>query len=91
MKVSSKEYKSKIAGSCSHWTLQGEENLSDLIHHSDRGIQYCCDQYVTLLQMHNITISMTEDYKPTDNAIAERVNGTIRTELIYRKSYPNSG
>lgn len=64
--------------------MKGDEDLSGLVHHSDRGIQYCCDPYVALLQKHHIAISMTEDYKPTDNAIAERVNGTIKTELVYR-------
>ena len=48
-----------------------------LIHHSDRGVQYCCNQYIDRLQAIKATISMTEDYKPTDNAIAERVNGII--------------
>lgn len=62
----------------------GKDDLSGLIHHSDRGTQYCCNAYVELLCSHNITISMTEDYKPTDNGIAERVNGIIKTELIYR-------
>ncbi|MCO7111750.1 integrase core domain-containing protein [Bacteroides uniformis] len=50
------------------------------IHHSDRGVQYCCDPYVALLQKHGIAISMTEDYKPTDNAVAERINGIIKAE-----------
>lgn len=59
-------------------------DLEGLIHHSDRGVQYCCDEYVKELNEHKITISMTEDYKPTDNAIAERVNGIIKTELLYR-------
>ena len=59
-------------------------DLSGLIHHSDRGVQYCCDKYVKELTDHNIQISMTEDYKPTDNAIAERANGIIKTELLYR-------
>ena len=59
-------------------------NLEGLVHHSDRGVQYCCDEYVKELNDHKITISMTEDYKPTDNAIAERVNGIIKTELLYR-------
>ena len=63
----------------------GGGDLPDLIHHSDRGIQYCCDLYVEELQKHKIQISMTEDYKPTDNAIAERVNGTIKGESIYRQ------
>lgn len=61
----------------------GKSDLTGLIHHLDRGVQYCCDMYVEELQKHNIRISMTEDYKPTDNAIAERVNGTIKTERIY--------
>lgn len=40
-----------------------------------------------MLQRHNITISMTEDYKPTDNAIAERVNGIIKVESVYRQRF----
>jgi transposase InsO family protein len=68
----------------------GRDDLQGLIHHSDRGIQYCCDAYVGELNRHHISISMTEDYKPTDNAIAERVNGTIKTEVVYReKRYRN--
>lgn len=63
----------------------GKSKLDGLIHHSDRGVQYCCDAYVHTLEEHHIKISMTEDYKPTDNAIAERVNGTIKTEVIYRE------
>ena len=63
----------------------GGGDLSGLIHHSDRGVQYCCDLYVEELQKHNIQISMTEDYKPTDNGIAERVNGIIKGESLYRQ------
>ena len=63
----------------------GGGNLSGLIHHSDRGVQYCCDLYVGELQKHNIQISMTEDYKPTDNGVAERVNETIKYESTYRQ------
>lgn len=61
----------------------GMSDLSGLTHHSDRGGQYCCNAYVEELQLHHIAISMTEDYKPTDNAIAERVNGIIKTESVY--------
>ncbi len=63
----------------------GGGELSGLIHHSDRGIQYCCDLYIEELQKHKIQISMTEDYKPTDNGIAERVNGIIKGESVYRQ------
>ena len=61
----------------------GSEVLTGLIHHSDRGVQYCCDAYVSMLKEHGITISMTEDYKPTDNAIAERFNGILKVESVY--------
>lgn len=62
--------------------------LEGLIHHSDRGVQYCCNQYVERLRKIQATISMTEDYKPTDNAIAERVNGIIKQEWLYRMKRP---
>jgi len=45
-----------------------------LIHHSDRGIQYCSDAYQKQIEKYNITASMTESYDPYANAIAERVN-----------------
>ena len=61
------------------------DELKGLIHHSDRGVQYCCNAYTDELKKYGIRISMTEDYKPTDNAIAERVNGILKTEVIYRE------
>ena len=67
--------------------MKGSEVLAGLIHHSDRGVQYCCDAYVAMLKAHGISISMTEDYKPTDNAIAESVNGKIKVESVYRKRF----
>lgn len=57
-----------------------------LIHHSDRGIQYCCDAYVKLLLHHQINISMTQSGSPYDNAIAERVNGILKTEYGLRQT-----
>lgn len=65
--------------------MGGRECLTKLIHHSDRGVQYCCDAYVAMLKSHGTTISLTEDYKPTDNAIAGRVNGILKTEGVYPK------
>ncbi len=53
-----------------------------LIHHSDRGVQYCCDAYVKLLTDEKIKISMTENGDPLENAIAERVNGILKQELL---------
>lgn len=52
-----------------------------LIHHSDRGSQYCCKEYVELLTENNIAISMTDNGDPYENAIAERVNGILKTEF----------
>lgn len=59
-----------------------------VIHHSDRGIQYCSTAYIQLLQQHNALISMTQNGDPYENAIAERVNGILKTELI-SKYYDN--
>lgn len=53
-----------------------------LIHHSDRGLQYCCDDYQKLLAKSRIRCSMTESYDPYQNAIAERVNGILKQEFI---------
>ncbi len=53
-----------------------------VIHHSDRGIQYCSSEYVSLLQKSNALVSMTQSGDPLENAIAERVNGILKTELI---------
>jgi len=52
-----------------------------LIHHSDRGSQYCSKLYVDRLKAGQVTISMTESGSPYDNAIAERVNGILKTEF----------
>ncbi len=52
-----------------------------MIHHSDRGSQYCSHHYVEILLKNKIAISMTENGDPYENAIAERVNGIIKTEF----------
>jgi transposase InsO family protein len=54
----------------------------NVIHHSDRGIQYCCDEYTTLLNKHGVKISMTEDNHIYENAMAERVNGILKDEFM---------
>jgi len=53
-----------------------------LIHHSDRGFQYCSPEYTDVLDDNNINISMTTKYDPYENAIAERVNGILKQEFI---------
>jgi transposase InsO family protein len=58
-----------------------------LIHHSDRGIQYCCDAYVNCLKENNIAISMTQNGSPYENALAERVNGILKKELGLNRTF----
>lgn len=53
-----------------------------LIHHSDRGIQYCSYAYVKLLKSHKIEISMTESGDPLENPVAERINGILKDEYL---------
>jgi len=60
-----------------------------LIHHSDRGVQYCSAPYVELLTSHGIEISMTENGDPYENAQAERVNGILKEEYLNDYSVDN--
>ena len=90
-------YSKKIMGWCLSPSLHADATISalqmairnagcdlkGLIHHSDRGCQYCCEKYVKLLQNNGIEISMTQDGDPRDNAIAERLNGILKTEWLY--------
>jgi len=62
--------------------LKEPESHFQLIHHSDRGVQYCHHKYVKLLQDYYIKISMTESGDPLENAVAERVNGIIKEEYL---------
>ena len=59
-----------------------KRSKKELIHHSDRGVQYCSTDYVKLLQENNIEISMTESGDPLENAVAERINGIIKGEYM---------
>jgi transposase InsO family protein len=60
--------------------LRGRENLKGLIHHSDRGSQYHCTEYIKLLKDHDIKISMCKE--AWENAYAERINRTIKNEYL---------
>ena len=89
-------YSRKIMGWCLSPTLHAEYTLkalemairnagcclTGLIHHSDRGCQYCCERYVSLLKSSGILISMTQSGDPLENAVAERVNGIIKNEWL---------
>ncbi|MWN76154.1 IS3 family transposase [Labilibaculum sp. A4] len=86
-------YSKKIVGWCLWPDLTSEGALKalkmaisiegikqGLIHHSDRGIQYCCNDYANYLKGSEIDISMTEKGDPYENAIAERINGILKHE-----------
>ena len=60
---------------------QRNDKTLPLIHHSDRGVQYCCHAYVKLLQKNKVQISMTQTGDPLENAVAERINRTIKEEF----------
>lgn len=63
-------------------TLGDDPSFFSMIHHSDRGIQYCSKEYVRLLECNGIRISMTENGNPLENPIAERINGIIKNEYL---------
>ena len=60
-----------------------------LIHHSDRGLQYCSNEYQKVLNDHGIKPSMTEKYDPYENAIAERINGILKQEFDIARNIKN--
>lgn len=68
---------------------QSKGSLKGLIHHSDRGVQYCCGDYIELLTLHHIQPSMTEHSDPLENPIAERINLTLKDEFMdnYKEGY----
>ena len=67
--------------------IESESPETGLIHHSDRGVQYCSRNYVQLLNTNKAEISMTESGDPRENAIAERVNGILKDEWINDLSF----
>ena len=91
-------YSRKIVGHClsENYSVKGpiealkkalQENKVErgLIHHSDRGVQYCSKQYTSILKKKKAVISMTENGSPYENAMAERVNGILKTELLLKR------
>jgi transposase InsO family protein len=60
-----------------------------VIHHSDRGIQYCCPDYSNLAEKLHFRLSTTQQYDPYENAVAERVNETLKYEYGLNKRVPN--
>jgi len=67
--------------------MKGKNDLLGLIHHSDRGIQYCSNLYTGLLTENKIEISMSEKGNPYENAVAERINGILKEEFLLGESF----
>ena len=95
-------YSRRIVGYCLYPTLQKEGPVAalkmalsslpatvagSLIHHSDRGRQYCCDAHINLLMERNVVNSMTEKGDPYENALAERMNRTMKEAFLLDKGF----
>lgn len=93
-------YSRLIVGYCLHPTLESRgcinalqmalesrKTANELIHHSDRGIQYCSSSYINILETAGLNISMTKGGSPHENALAERVNGILKNELGLNKIF----
>lgn len=91
-------YSRRIVGWHVHATLQAEEvgkamelalrqrrTRQRLVHHSDRGVQYCSGHYQAIHARHAVTCSMTDGYDCYQNALAERVNGILKNEFLLRR------
>ena len=97
-------YSRRIVGYCLYPTLQKEGPVAalrialstlpsmetdSLIHHSDRGLQYCCEAYINVLTEKKVKISMTEKGDPYENALAERMNKTLKEEFVLGDGFDN--
>lgn len=64
-------------------------NHKGIIHHSDRGIQYCCPEFSEFANKNGFILSTTQQYDPYENAVAERINGILKYEFGLLKTLPN--
>ncbi len=67
--------------------LSGRTRTGDIVHHSDRGVQYCSGEYIHVLEEHGFTISMSRRGNPWDNARCESFMKTLKAEEVYLKQY----
>ncbi|AJG17656.1 Mobile element protein [Cupriavidus basilensis] len=65
--------------------LRSRRTRQTLVHHSDRGIQYCATYYQAIHQRHGLTCSMTDGYDCYQNAMAERINGILKSEFLLNR------
>jgi putative transposase len=69
--------------------LKNRKYTHQLMHHSDRGLQYCSADYIKKLNENNVKISMTENGDPYENAVAERINGILKYEFLIIDGFKN--
>jgi putative transposase len=77
----------KLAIKALRRALADRNTPASLVHHSDRGVQYCSGDYVEILRSHGIRISMSRSGNPYDNALAERFMRTLKCEEVYLNDY----
>ncbi len=83
----SNSLKAKLTVEALMMALQSRRIHSGLTHHSDRGIQYACEEYIKILVEHGIEISMSRKANPYDNAKLESFMKTLKTEEVYMNEY----
>ncbi len=79
--------RAELPGAALQMALTQRRPQGNLLHHSDRGVQYACDDYQALLARHQITCSMSRRGNCYDNAVVESFFGTLKTELIHHHNY----
>jgi transposase InsO family protein len=84
-----RDLSSGLAQEALKMALQQRQPKPGLVHHSDRGVQYACGEYVRILESQGITISMSRPGNPYDNAWAESFMKTLKVEEVNGSNYLN--
>jgi putative transposase len=79
--------RAELAGAALQSAVQQRRPGGNVLHHSDRGVQYACDQYQELLSRHRLEPSMSRTGNCYDNAVMESFFGTLKTELVHHEAY----
>jgi len=85
----SEDMKMSSAKKALEMAIGNSKSVIGVIHHSDRGIQYCFPEYTQYAQSQGMLMSMTTKYDPYENAIAERINGILKGEYGIGDGYPD--
>lgn len=85
----SRDLKAESSVKALQMAIENMRNPQKAVHHSDRGFQYCCHKYTSLLEGNDMLISMTEEDHVYENALAERVNGILKQEFMLGERLPS--